>query len=85
MDWHRIVGYLASPFFLGKDARAVLAHGADFQRSLESLDAILRPEIDPAGALDLIAQMPLGQHDRQLSTLTAFCAGLFDISLPSRR
>ena len=75
----------AGAWLLGKDAREVLAHGADFQRSLESLDAILRPESDPDGALHLIAQMPLGEHDRQLSTLTAFCAGLFDISLPSSR
>jgi hypothetical protein len=48
---------------------------------LESLDAILRPEIDPDGALRLVAQMPPGQRDRQLSLLTAFCAGLLETNL----
>jgi len=66
---------------LGKDARQALAHGPDPRGSLESLDAILRPEIDPDGALRLVAQMPPGQRDRQLSLLTAFCAGLFETSL----
>lgn len=71
----------AGAWLLGKDARRVLAHGPDPRRSLESLDVILRPEIDPDGALRLVAQMPPGQRDRQLLLLTAFCAGLFDTSL----
>jgi predicted nucleotidyltransferase len=71
----------AGAWLLGKDARQVLAPGPDPRGSLESLDAILRPEIDPDGALRLVAQMPPGQRDRQLSLLTAFCAGLFETSL----
>jgi predicted nucleotidyltransferase len=71
----------AAAWLLGKDAREVLAHGPDPERSLESLEAILRPEIDPDGALKLVAQMPPGQHDRQLSLLTAFFAGLFGTTL----
>ena len=53
----------------------------DPRRSLESLDTILRAEIDPDGALRLVAQMPPGDRDRQLSLLAAFCAGLFETSL----
>jgi predicted nucleotidyltransferase len=68
----------AGAWLLGRDARAVLAHGPDTLRSLESLDAILSPEIDPDGPLRLVTQMPPGQRDRQLSMLTAFCAGLFE-------
>jgi predicted nucleotidyltransferase len=68
----------AGAWLLGKDARQVLAQGPDPGRSLESLDAILKPEIDPDGALSLVAQMPPGQRDRQVALLTAFCAGLFD-------
>ena len=68
----------AGAWLLGRDAREVLAHGPDPPSSLESLDAILRPEIDPDGALRLVAQMPPGDRDRQLSLLTAFCAGLFE-------
>ena len=71
----------AGAWLLGKDAREVLAHGADLRRSLESLDAILTPEIDPAGALRLVAQMPPGDRDRQLSLLTSFSAGLFETGL----
>lgn len=71
----------AGAWLLGKDARQVLAHGPDPRGSLESLDAILRPEIDSEGALRLVAQMPPGQRDRQLSLLAAFCTGLFDTSL----
>jgi predicted nucleotidyltransferase len=71
----------AAAWLLGKDAREVLAHGHDPRRSLENLDAILKPEIDPEGALRLVAQMPPGDRDRQLSLLTAFCAGLFETSL----
>jgi predicted nucleotidyltransferase len=37
----------AGAWLLGKDARGVLAHGPDTDGSLESLDAILRAEIDP--------------------------------------
>ena len=68
----------AGAWLLGRDAREVLAHGPDPRRSLGSLDAILRPEIDPDGALRLVAQMPPGDRERQLSLLTAFCAGLFE-------
>jgi predicted nucleotidyltransferase len=68
----------AGAWLLGKDARAVLAHGPHTGRSFESLDAILRPEIDPDGALRLVTQMPVGQRDRHLSMLTAFCAGIFE-------
>lgn len=68
----------AGAWLLGQDAREVLAHGHDPRRSLESLDAILRPEIDQDGALHLVAQMPPGQRDRQVALLTAFCAGLFE-------
>jgi predicted nucleotidyltransferase len=71
----------AGAWLLGKDAREVLAHGPSLRTSLESLDAILGPEIDPDGALRLVAQMSPGQRDRQLSLLTAFCAGLFETSL----
>jgi predicted nucleotidyltransferase len=67
----------AGAWLLGKDARGVLTYGPDTLRSLESLDAILRPELDPDGALRLVSQMPVGQRDRQLSMLTAFCAGIF--------
>jgi predicted nucleotidyltransferase len=70
----------AGAWLLGKDARQVLAHGPDRRKSLTSLDAILRPEIDPDGALRLVSQMPPGHRDRQLSLLTAFCAGLFETS-----
>jgi predicted nucleotidyltransferase len=73
---------MAGAWLLGKHAREVLAHGRDLRRSLESLDAILRPEIDPDGALRLVAQMPHWDRDRQLSLLTAFCAGLFETSIP---
>ncbi len=71
----------AGAWLLGKDARQVLAHGPDPGGSLESLGRILKPEIDPDGPLSLVAQMPPGQHDRQLSLLTAFCAGLFETTL----
>ena len=71
----------AGAWLLGKDARQVLAHGPDPRRSLDSLHAILRPEIDPDGALRLVAQMPVGQRDRQVALLTAFYAGLFETSL----
>jgi predicted nucleotidyltransferase len=70
---------LAGAWLLGKDARQVLAHGHDPRESLESLDAVLKPEIDPDGALRLVAaQMPPGDRDRQPLLLTAFCAGLFE-------
>ena len=71
----------AGAWLLGKDARQVRAHGPDPRRSLESFDAILRPEIDADGALRLVTQMPPGDRDRQLSLLTAFCAGLFETSV----
>jgi predicted nucleotidyltransferase len=72
----------AGAWLLGKHAREVLAYGRDLERSLESLDAILRPEIDPDGPLRLVAQMPAGDRDRQLRLLTAFAAGLFETRLP---
>jgi predicted nucleotidyltransferase len=72
----------AGAWLLGKDAREILAHGPDPGKSFASLDAILRPEIDPDGALRLVAQMPPGDRDRQLALLAAFCGGLFD-TLPS--
>ena len=68
----------AGACLLGKDARQVLAHGPDQGGSLKSLADILKPEIDPDGALSLVAQMPLGQQDRQVVLLTAFCDGLFE-------
>ena len=71
----------AGAWLLGKDAREVLANGPDQQDLLASADAILRPEIDPDGALRLVAQMPPGGRERQLSLLTAFHAGLFGTSL----
>ena len=74
----------AGAWLLGKDARDVLAHGPDPRGSLETLDAILRPEIDPDGALRLVAQMPPGDRDRQVSLLAAFHAGLFKESVPRR-
>jgi len=74
----------AGAWLLGKDARDVLAHGPDPQGSRETLDAILRPEIDPDGALRLVAQMPPGDRDRQVSLLAAFHAGLFKESVPRR-
>jgi predicted nucleotidyltransferase len=74
----------AGAWLLGKDALDVLAHGRDLRSSLETLDAILRPEIDPDGAVRLVAQMPPGDRDRQLSLLAAFHAGLFKESVPRR-
>lgn len=71
----------AGAWLLGSDAREVLAHGPDPRSSLEDLDTILRPEIDSDGALRLVAQMPPGDRDRQLSLLTAFYAGVFRTSL----
>ena len=68
----------AGAWLLGRDAREVLAHGPDPRSSFESLDAILRPEINPDGALRLVAQMPPWDRDRQMSLLTVFCAGLFE-------
>jgi predicted nucleotidyltransferase len=66
----------AGAWLLGKDAREVLSHGPDPKTALDALDAILRPEIDADGALKLVAQMPGGNRDRQLSLLTAFRSGL---------
>lgn len=68
----------AGAWLLGSDAREVLARGPGPRESLESLDAILKPEIDPDGPLRLVGQMPPGDRDRQLSLLTALCTGLFD-------
>ena len=66
----------AGAWLLGKDAREVLTHGPDPRGALEALDAILRPETDPDGSLQLVAQMPGGNSDRQISLLTAFHVGL---------
>lgn len=74
----------AGAWLLGKDSRDVLAHGPDPGRVLASIDAILRPEIDPDGALLLVGQMPPGQHDRQLWLLAAFSEGLFETRLSRR-
>jgi hypothetical protein len=53
----------AGAWLLGRDARGVLAHGPDPAQSLASLDAILRPEVNPDGSLRLVAQMPPGDRD----------------------
>lgn len=66
----------AGAWLAGKDAWAVLAHGSGAPTVLERLDAILKPEIDPDGGLQLVAQMPPGDRNRQLSILIAFHAGL---------
>ena len=66
----------AGAWLLGRDAREVLTHGPDSKRALEALDAILRPETDPDGSLQLVAQMPGFNRDRQLSLLAAFHSGL---------
>jgi len=66
----------AGAWLLGRDAREVLTHGPAPKRAFEALDVILRPETDPDGGLKLIAQMPRGNRDRQLSLLTAFHSGL---------
>ena len=71
----------AGAWLLGKDAREVLDHGPDRQTALDGLDAILRPEIDLDGSLQLVAQMPGGNHDRQISLLSAFHTGLFERAL----
>jgi predicted nucleotidyltransferase len=66
----------AGAWLLGTDAREVLAHGPDPKAALAALDVILRPETDPDGSLQLVAQMPGSNTDRQISLLTAFRAGL---------
>lgn len=72
----------AGAWLLGRDARGVLARGSEPKRLLETLDAILRPEIDPDGALRLVGEMPPGIRDRQLALLAAFHAGLFQEPRP---
>jgi len=69
----------AGAWLLGRDAREVLTHGPDPKTALEALDVILKPETDPDGSLKLVAQMPGGNRERQLSLLTAFHAGLGEI------
>lgn len=76
---------LAGAWLLGRDAREVLTHGRDPERSLGNLEAILSPEIDADGALQLVAQMPSWDRERQLSLLAAFYAGLFDSMARIRR
>jgi len=73
----------AGAWLLGRDARQVLTHGPDPKRALETLDVILRPETDPDGPLQLVAQMPGGNHDRHISLLSAFRAGLIEQPLPN--
>lgn len=75
----------AGAWLLGSDAREVLTNGPDPKTALEAIDVILRPETDPDGSLQLVAQMPGGNRDRQISLLTAFHVGLFeDPRSPSR-
>ena len=62
----------AGAWLLGADARAALAHGPDREASLRALDVIFEAEVDPEGALRLVAHMPPGDRDRQLSLLRAF-------------
>ncbi len=71
----------AGAWLLGRDGREVLEHGPDPPGAIESLEAILAPEIDVDGALRLVGQMPVGNRDRQLSLLTAFYVGLFETRL----
>lgn len=66
----------AGAWLLGKDARNVLAHGSEPQRSLQALELILKPEIEPDGALRLVSHMPPGDRDRQFALLRAFHDGL---------
>ena len=68
----------AGAWLLGRDAREVLTHGPDPKTALEALDLILRPETDPDGSSQLVAQMPGVNRDRQLSLLTAFHSGLVE-------
>jgi hypothetical protein len=70
----------AGAWLLGHDARAVASRGLDPQGTLRSLERILTPETDPDGALLLVRQMPPRGRDRQLSLLSAFCAGLFEVA-----
>jgi predicted nucleotidyltransferase len=74
----------AGAWLLGHDARAVVSRGPDPQGMLRSLERILTPETDPDGTLPLVKQMPPGDHDRQLSLLSAFCAGLFEVAPHAR-
>ena len=69
-------------WLLGKDARQVLSHGLDQQMTLQSLGAILEPEIDSDGALQLVGQMPPADREHQLALLTAFHTGLVAADLP---
>ncbi len=55
---------LAGACLLGKDARIVLAGGPDPGASLESLDMILKLQIDPDRGLGLVAQMPGWDRER---------------------
>lgn len=71
----------AGAWLLGRDAREGLTHGPDPKTALQALDVILRPEIDPDGSLKLVAQMPGGNRDRQISLLAAFHSGLFEEAL----
>jgi len=65
----------------GRDVSQVLAQGSEPGRSLESLEAMLGPEVDPDGPLRLVGQMPRGDRDRQLSLLRSFRLGLSEGAL----
>jgi hypothetical protein len=56
--------------------------GADADRSVAAVRAILDPEIDPDGPLRLVGQMPWYDKDRQLALLTAFHAGFAGAKTP---
>jgi predicted nucleotidyltransferase len=75
----------AGAWLLGRDAREVLSHGPNPRTALDALDAILKPETDPDGSLQLVAQMPGGNRDRQISLLAAFRVGLLGEPLPGSR
>jgi predicted nucleotidyltransferase len=66
----------AGAWLLGKDARQVLDRGPDPRVSLRGLTAILQPQIDPDGTLQLVGEMPPADREHQLALLTAFHAGL---------
>ena len=75
----------AGAWLLGRDACEVLSHGPGPRTALDALDVILRRETDPDGSLHLVAQMPGGNRDRQISLLAAFRVGLLEEPLPDSR
>lgn len=72
----------AGAWLLGRGVRAVLGAGPEPGKALKSLEAILLPEIDPDGALRLVAQMPGWDRERQMALLSAFCVGIVDTRSP---